>query len=257
MNVRKAQKHMQRAADLLSPIKHEFGVETRAKRRKKEEENKVKLFECPVCLQDDLSADQCIMVCVHEHYVCISCFPKIIHGKCPNCKVRFSGESAVIYDLMVYLITEPKFLVIIESTSDDKWDLWGVDELRESKEWKCSIRCDPIHKLEQSDRNYFAYTSKDVSKISHVNNLYLPVAPADVDRFVKEFGFRFDNHLKININLTLIPDGTDKEIKFVLDAREFKMDKEENKWKIVGFVDQFGWPDLKDDDLDDDLQALL
>lgn len=247
---------MQRATDLLSQIKLGFGVETRSKRRKKEEDNKTRVFECPMCLEDNLSADQCIMVCVHEHYVCIPCFPKIIHGKCPNCRVRFSGECAVIYDLMVYLITEPKFVVVIDSTSDDKWDLWGIDDLRES-ERKCSIKCDSIHKLEQSDRNYLAYTSQDVSKISHVNNLYLPVAPADVDRFLEDFQFRFDNYLNININLTLIPDGTDKEIKFVLGTREFKMDKEENTWRIVGYVDQFGWPYLQDDDLDDDLQALL
>ena len=59
----------------------------------------------------------------------------------------------------------------------------------------------------------------------------------------------------MNINLTLIPEGTDKEIKFVLDACEFEIHKEENTWKIVGQVDQFGWPYLQDDDLYDDLQV--
>ena len=89
------------------------------------------------------------------------------------------------------------------------------------------------------------------------NNLHLPVPPAHVDAFLKELEFRDENDLNIKINLTLIPDGTKKEIKFVFDTKAFKINKEENTWKLVGYVDQFGWPDVQDSGMDDEISDLI
>ena len=99
-NLRKAQKHMQRARELLNQSQLGFGVETRSR------SNKRKIAEeitCGICLEDITDKDMADVHYCHpvenkvdstiktvpEHWFCKDCLEQWINAgydNCPNCK---------------------------------------------------------------------------------------------------------------------------------------------------------------------------
>ena len=99
-NLRKAQKHMQRARELLNQSQLGFGVETRSR------SNKRKIAEeitCSICLEDITDKDMADVHYCHpeenkvnstiktvpKHWFCKDCLEQWMnagHDNCPNCK---------------------------------------------------------------------------------------------------------------------------------------------------------------------------
>ena len=100
-NLRKAQKHMQRAKELLNQSQLGFGVETRSNKRKLAQE-KIEIL-CSICFEDITDKDMADVHYCHpvenkvdstiktvpEHWFCKNCLEQWINAgydNCPNCK---------------------------------------------------------------------------------------------------------------------------------------------------------------------------
>ena len=245
MNVRKAQKHMQRARELLNPESQlGFGAgddeRERAQKRKMEEEDLIirtrsqrkngrvegtdqnennpfiySKFECPLCLFKK-SRSECVMICPNGHAVCLGCTKKITKFLCPICRSKnyltdkFVGNCEIMYNWFTNLKHNDTQVTI--SSDDGKiWNLYINPQkdkapALESNQKKFVCTLYESRGAWLKNEEVFVH-DKSENEITFPKNLYFP--PGYTDRtqesFAEEVRFREMRKLNTNMNLLLMP----------------------------------------------------
>jgi hypothetical protein len=243
MNVRKAQKHMQRARELLNPESQlGFGAgddkRERAQKRKTKEESIIRTrsqrelgrvevnkrdennpfthstFECPLCLLKK-NRSVCVMICPKGHAVCLGCAKKIQELRCPMCRSKnylrdkFVGNCEIMYNWFTNLQHKDTQVTIRRHEVFDEWHLYinpqkdKAPALESNQKYLCEVFQTSYDPNCSKNEKVFV-RDKSENEITFAKNLYFP--PGYTDRAQESFAeeVRFREMRKLNTNMNLL-----------------------------------------------------
>ena len=248
-NLRKAQKHMHRARELLNQegqigFGGPDGVETRAMKRKREEDTPfVNGFECPICLEHITDEHKCVMVCTNKHAICTECssiMKQTNVDRCPMCrqylvKYDFKGncyEMAKFFDTL----TQNEVLITMRG---ERWEVFHL-----SGKKKGNFICNA-----QFPR-FATYQVAAIKKGWEVPSqlLFPPFSGPDGElmrEFTKAFKLRQENNFDMDLNMMLETPGKEKlyserKLFCVLTPTEVKYDQDRIV-EIIGKIKLQNW----------------
>ena len=244
MNVRKAQKHMQRATELMNQGQLGFGDDTherapkRVRRndeydpiirtRHQTENGKVNApiqnknnpfthaaFDCPTCLLKK-SRSECAMICPKGHAICLECTKKLKELLCPLCRCRnylgnkFVGNCQIMYNWFTNLQDKDTQVTIRMHEVFDIWNLYinrqkDKAPALESNQKKFVCEVFQTSYDPNCSKNEKVFVrDKSENEITFAKNLYFP--PGYTNRTQESFAeeVRFREMRKLNTNMNLL-----------------------------------------------------
>ena len=248
-NLRKAQKHMHRARELLNQegqlgFGGPDGVETRAMKRKREEDTPfVNGFECPICLEHITDEHKCVMVCTNKHAICTECssiMKQTNVDRCPMCrqylvKYDFKGncyEMAKFFDTL----TQNEVLITMRG---GRWEVFHLSGKKKGN-FICNAQFPRLA----------TYQVAAIKKGWEVPSqlLFPPYSGPTGElmrEFTKAFKLRQENNFDMDLNMMLETPGKEKlyserKLFCVLTPTEVKYDQDRIV-EIIGKIKLQNW----------------
>ena len=255
MNVRKAQKHMQRATELLNqgqlgfggPNKRTHPMETRSvNRQKKNKESVVEEdFECPVCLEYKPDKE-CVMICIQGHSICTSCranYKQRGIDTCPLCRQSFLYDFVGNCPEMKEFFSDLTKNEVLITRDEGKWKVFHISDVSEKGKFICEIVNTGIEFFQLRTTQ-----SQFITLRLHLSKLFFPTLNGKNNVIAQEFAkvvkLRKDKNVNVDMDMAVWTPNGKGQLYCVLTPAKVMYDQDQMPQeisKIIGTIELYNW----------------